>query len=102
MPTRVAFSSSLDSRVRQSAHTWTFEPRATAPLEPAIFLVGITDRGEVRYIFLQHSSGAPALDAQAAAQLPHFDFAPAETPIVWSIATVTWGDDAYWENLKSE
>ena len=102
VPTRVTFSTALAARARESAQPWGFSPRATAPLEPATFLIGITDRGEVRYVFLQRTSGDPALDAQAAAQLPHFDFAPAEIPIVWSFATVMWGDDAYGANLKSE
>ena len=102
VPTRVTFPTALAARARQSAQPWNFNPRATTPLEPATFLIGITDRGEVRYVFLQHTSGDPALDAQAAAQLPHFDFQSAEAPIVWGIATVAWGDDAYGENLKSE
>ena len=97
VPTRVTFPTALAARARQSAQPWNFNPRTTTPLEPATFLIGVTDRGEVRYVFLQHSSGDSILDAQAAAQLPYFDFTPAEIPIAWGIATIVWGDDAYGE-----
>ena len=69
--------------------------RATAPVEPSQFLLGITDRGEVRFVFLQKSSGDPALDAGAAASLTGAAFAPDAAPITWAHATITWGDDAY-------
>jgi outer membrane biosynthesis protein TonB len=94
-PTHVAFTPILAARAPKDAPPWRLSPRATAPLEPTIFLLGITSRGEVRYVFLQHSSGDPALDRQAAAHLPRFDFAGAESPIAWGMATVSWGDDAY-------
>ena len=102
VPTRLAFSSALTARAPSEMPAWNFTRRAASPLEPAAFLIGITDRGEVRYVFQQRSSGDPALDAQAAAQLPRLAFRPAETPVAWGIATITWGDDAYGENLKSE
>ena len=102
VPTRITFSRDLAARAPRAEPAWSFDPRATAPLESATYLIGVTDRGEVRYVFLQHSSGEPALDAQIAAQLPRLDFQPAETPIAWGMATVAWGDDAYRENLKPE
>ena len=102
VPTRITFSRDLARRAPTAESAWNFDPRATAPLESATYLIGITDRGEVRYVFLQHSSGEPALDAQIAAQLSRLDFPPAESPIAWGMATVAWGDDAYRGNLKSE
>ena len=101
VPTRIEFSAALTARAPAEMAAWNFTPRASSPLEPASFLIGITDRGEVRYIFQQHSSGDPKLDAQAAAQIPRLDFQSAENPIVWGIATVTWGDDAYSPNPQS-
>ena len=101
VPTRVGFSSALARRAPSSHRAWTFAPRAAAPLESAAFLIGVTDRGEIRYVFQQRSSGDPAIDAQAAAFLPHFDFRPAESTIEWGIATITWGDDAYGEKPAS-
>lgn len=102
VPTRIGFSATLAARAPSTPTAWSFSSRAANPLEPAAFLIGVTDRGEVRYVFQQRSSGEPALDAQAAAQLPKIDFRPAEAPITWGVATVTWGDDAYAVNLKSE
>ena len=102
VPTRLTFSASLAARVPAEIPAWNFTPRAPAPLEPATFLLGLNAQGEIRYLFQQNSSGDPKLDAQAAAQLPKLPFQPAENPIVWGLATVTWGDDAYGENLKSE
>jgi hypothetical protein len=99
--TRLSFSPELQARAPHSPPQMTFEKRGTAPLKPAKFLVGVTDRGEVRFVFLQHPSGDPALDQQAAAQLPQIDFAHATAPITWGFATVSWGDDAYGENPQS-
>lgn len=101
-PTRVSFSPQLQARAPQSPPRMTFEKRGAAPLEPAKFLIGVTDRGEVRFVFLQRPSGDPALDQQAANQLPQFDFAHGSAPITWGFATVSWGDDAYGENPKSD
>ncbi len=100
-PTRVTFSQALAKRAPKTEPAWSFDPRATVPLESAAWLIGVTDRGEVRYVFLQHSSGDSALDKQIAAQLPRLDFQPAESPITWGIATAAWGDDAYAANPKS-
>ena len=102
VPTRVEFSTALVTRAPSEMPAWAFTRRAANPLEPAVFLIGITDRGEVRYVFPQRSSGDPNLDAQAAAQLPRADFRRADALITWGMATITWGDDAYLENPKSE
>lgn len=102
VPTRIEFSAALSARAPSEIPPWTFTQKAATPLEPAAFLIGITDRGEPRYIFQQRSSGDPQLDAQAAAQLPRIDFQHSDAPITWGIATITWGDDAYAENQKSE
>lgn len=93
-PTRVTFSADLTPRLRTDG-ALTFTKKSTTPLEPAQFLVGITDRGEVRFAVLQHPSGNDALDAEAADQLTRLQLAPAETPIVWSTATIHWSADAY-------
>ena len=100
-PTRVTFSPALAGRAPKTECAWSFDARATAPLESATYLIGVTDRGEVRFVFLQHSSGESALDAQIAAQLPKLVFQPAETRIAWGTAIVVWGDDAYGANPQS-
>ena len=74
--------------------------RTAGPVEPTRHLIGVTGRGEVRFVFLQNSSGNAALDDAAAAHLQTLVFAPGDSPITWATATVTWGDDAYAENPK--
>jgi len=80
-------------------------PRITAKrapnLRPTIFLVGISDRGEVRYCFLldpnggDPSSGDHDMDKQAEALLREHGFSHSETPLEWGFATFTWGAEAY-------
>lgn len=94
-PTRTVFSEALQGRAPKQEASWQLDPPASAPLEPATFLIGVSDRGEVRYVFLQRSSGNAAVDRQTAAQLPHLDFAEGSEPVTWGLATITWGDDAY-------
>jgi hypothetical protein len=108
-PTRVRFSAALAGRAPHDATGWTFPARATELLEEAIFLIGVSDRGEVRYVFLQRSSRESsartqewaAFDRLAAAQLSRLEFQRSETPIAWGMATVAWGDDAYTANPQS-
>ena len=64
-------------------------------LQPARFLLGVSDRGEVRYVFLQDSSGDKALDADATAMLQQLSFRPSATPLSWGFATFYWGSAAY-------
>lgn len=100
-PTSVRFAAALASRVPEPLPPLVLKVRATAPIEPASYLVGVNNRGAVRFVFLQNSCGQPALDEQAAAHLQTLAFAPNDAPITWASATVTWGDDAYGENPKS-
>ena len=73
----------------------SFPSPSTDALQPSRFLIGVSDRGEVRYVFLQESSGDPAFDSLAAAHLQQLGFAPNESPIAWGFALFSWGDDAY-------
>ena len=93
-PTQVTFSTELAARTRGPI---VFAPRTRAaePLEPTQFLVGVSDRGEVRFTILQRSSGNPRLDAEAAAQLARVQLEPAPEPITWTRATIQWSADAY-------
>ena len=100
-PATVRFSAALASRAPSPLPPLVLKTRAAAPVETTSHLIGVNDRGEVRFLFLQNSCGQPALDAQAAAHLQALAFAPNDAPITWATATVTWGDDAYRENPKS-
>lgn len=96
-PTTIAFAEPLARRAPATPPPLVPQTRANEPIEPARFLIGVTARGEVRFAFLQDSSGQPALDEQAAAHLQRLVFAPDEAPITWASATVIWGAEAYGE-----
>lgn len=100
-PTAVSFSATLANRAPSPLPQLVPKTRATEPAEPTRYLIGVTDRGAVRFVFLQSSSGHPALDEQAAAHLQRLVFTPSDTPVTWAEAIVAWGDDAYGENPKS-
>ena len=69
--------------------------RAAQPLQPLQALIGVDDRGGVKFTFLQRSSGEPAIDAEALAQLGEISFAPGGPAISWEVATVDFGAEAY-------
>ena len=94
-PTAVVFSSALAGRAPAPLPPLILKTHTAEPVEPTRQLIGVTDRGEVRFVFLQSSSGNPALDEQAAAHLETLAFAAADAPITWAIATIAWGDDTY-------
>jgi hypothetical protein len=95
-PTNIHFADALTSRAPSPLPSFAWKHHSVAPLEASRFLIAVTDRGEVRFLFLQGpSSGNTALDEQAAAYLQALTFKPANQPIVWGTATVTWGDDVY-------
>ena len=100
-PTGVTFSGALRARTLTQPAAFTWRRHAAEPAEPFRALIGVNDRGEVRFAIPQQSSGQPALDAQALAQLQTLTFDRAGEPITWGTATVTFGAEAY-ENPKSE
>jgi hypothetical protein len=67
----------------------------TGELQPASFMLAVSDRGEVRYVFLQDSSGDKSLDADATAMLRQVHFRPSAAPLTWGFATFHWGSAAY-------
>ncbi len=93
-PTALLFSSNLSRRSVRLAPPIAFS-NAKLPLDSARFLLGVTDGGEVRYVFLQHSSGDSRLDADAARHLGTLAFEPGHDSITWGFATLAWGQDAY-------
>jgi len=94
-PTSVSFYGPLASRPLKEAPTLSFPSPSAVPLQPSRFLIGVSDRGEVRYIFLQESSGDPEFDSLATARLQQLSFAVNESPVAWGFALFSWGDDAY-------
>ena len=93
--TRLLFSPTLQARTPRGGEDWKWEPRAKLPLEPAVFLLGVAATGEVRFHFLQRSSGDNTLDEQVSQHVPTLSFAADSAPISWGLVKVLWGDDAY-------
>lgn len=95
LATHVTFSPALATRPMQRQPAFAPPTNTSSPVEPSRFLIGVTDRGEVRFLFLQKSSGNPALDAEATRALAAATFSQNDTPITWSHASVEWGDEAF-------
>jgi hypothetical protein len=73
----------------------TIAARSAESLEPAAFLIGVTDRGEIRFVIPQQSSGSPAMDAAASQALSRIKLQPTQSPITWATATIEWGADTF-------
>jgi hypothetical protein len=65
------------------------------PLQPARYLLGVSDRGEVQYVFIQDSSGDKTLDACAGRFLEQIRFRASSGPLRWGFATFHWGSAVY-------
>lgn len=101
-PTAVSFYGPLASRPLEKAGALSFPSPSTVPLQPSRFLIEVSDRGEVRCIFLQESSGDPAFDSLAAAHLQQMSFAVNESQVAWGFALFSWGDDAYGARISPD
>lgn len=99
--TSLAFSEGLQARDAETEKApLTITTKSSVNLRSSVFLVGIGDRGDVRYCFLQASSDGPSsgdqeIDKQAEALLRQHSFTHSETPLEWGFATFTWGAEAY-------
>jgi hypothetical protein len=94
------FSPELDSLLAPQIPELKFSSEGREAPQSARFLVAVNDKGEVRYCFLQISSGDAALDEQArqylaATRFPAFRNSPtiAAGQLVWGAATIEWGND---------
>lgn len=97
--TSVQFSESADALGVPAVPGFTFQAsRIDAPAN-ARFRVAIDASGAMRFCFLIESSGDPALDEQGRRFLQFCRFAPNENvpsderALVWSVATILWGND---------
>ena len=93
--TKLSFGGALTARPIAKEPLFVIVPKSSVPLEPAEFLLGVSDTGDVRYSFLQSSCGVPALDVAVAEHLGRISFEAGEGEIAWGMARVSWGDDAY-------
>ena len=94
--TALSFSEALRARDAAPDAPLPIEAKSGVNLRPTVFLVGVDDRGEVRYCFLQEGSGDETLiDRQAEAALRQHRFSRSETPLEWGFATFIWGAEAH-------
>jgi hypothetical protein len=94
----VAFSESLRKRDAAPQPEIVFAGKSSTSLKPAKFLVGIDDRGAVRFAFLQEEgSGDTDIDKEAEEQLDllRFKSTEANAPLNWGFVTFTCGADAF-------
>ena len=99
-PTAIVFSKETNLLGTVQNPPMQFSASTREPPQSANFRIGVTDRGVVRYCFLQGSSGDTALDEQARAYLMLCRFAGTKNfgereldHISWAIATIEWGND---------
>jgi len=98
--TMIRFSPELDSLIPPQTPELKFSASGREAPEAARFLIGVNEKGEVRYCFLQSSSGDAALNEQARKYLALTRFPairnspPSTLPfLTWGTATVEWGND---------
>ena len=91
------FSESLRGRDAAPGAPLGLEARSSANLHRSVFLTAVSDRGEVRYCFLQEQSGDPAMDSQAEHLLRDHPFTHADggPALEWGYSVFTWGAEAY-------
>jgi hypothetical protein len=95
----IRFSPELDSLITPQTPELKFSPSGREAPDAARFLVAVNEKGEVRYCFLQSSSGDAALDKQAQKYLaltrfPAIRNSPSSpASLTWGIATLEWGND---------
>ncbi len=98
--TTITLSGALASRYLVNRSSLTPPALAEEPVSSTVFLIGVDERGEVRYSFLQPPVGnpeqaSPKLDAWAADEISSIVFAPSEDPITWDFLTFHWGSEVY-------
>ena len=92
-PTRINFSEEISARGPAQIPTTQFKTSNKDAPQIAQFRIAIGRDGEVRFSFLQSSSGDAALDEQARHQLSQCRFPPADKDLTWGTATFDWGND---------
>lgn len=95
--TTLSFSEALRPRDAATDTPLQLAVKVEGAHQPSVFLIGIDDRGELRYTFLQSSSGHRQLDQEAEKQLHdhpfHHDESAQAPAITWGFVTFTWGAD---------
>jgi hypothetical protein len=99
-PTTLRFSSELEALGPVQGSEMKFTSPSRESPAAAQFQLAVNENGEVRYCFMENSSGDATLDEQARKYLALSRFSPIQNPkskiqndLVWGLATVEWGND---------
>ena len=100
VPTVIEFSSELESLIAAQTPELKFNASSREAPQASRFRVAVNETGDLRYCFLETSSGDAALDEQArkylaASRFPAVRNSPAAavSPLIWGTATIEWGND---------
>jgi hypothetical protein len=99
-PTAMRFSAELETVGTVQVPKMKFSASGHETPQTTRFRIGVGEKGDVRYCFLENSSGDAALDEQARKYLALSRFQPINNPqsevanaLVWGTATIEWGSD---------
>jgi hypothetical protein len=94
--TTISFSDEVSTFGARQAPEMRFTRSIKDSPQAAEFRIAISRSGDVRYCFLQTSSGDGALDTQAQQYLANFRFTGATRKtddLIWTTAVIIWGSD---------
>ncbi|MDQ6911820.1 MAG: hypothetical protein M3128_02980 [Verrucomicrobiota bacterium] len=92
-PTSIRFSEEISARGPGQIPSLQFKSSSKDAPQAAQFRIALGRFGNVRYCFLQNSSGDAALDEQARHQLLLSRFPTGDADLIWGTATFDWGND---------
>lgn len=93
MPTELVFHDPLSARF-SGDKPLQLEIKSEKSLETVQLLAGVTAEGEVRFCFIQVSSGVREMDEVAVRLVSTVRLKSAAAPVTWATVTVRWGSDA--------
>lgn len=93
----LTLSKSLQARDAAPGEAVVPGSKSSLSLQPTTFLIGISDRGELRYCFLQNGSGDSVIDQEGEKVLRQHAFKRTDSPNLteWGFATFVWGAEAF-------
>ncbi len=91
--TEITFRSPLASRAPRDI-TLKLEATSSQSLSTVELLVGVGSEGDVRFSFVQESSGVSEMDAEAVRLVSGIRLSPSQELVTWGTVTVRWGVDA--------
>ncbi len=117
-PTRLVFSPELADRVPEELPPLTVNAKVDTAVDVPEFLIGVTDRGEIRFVFPQRPSADPGLvpisadpdlmadsktlDSEASDQLSRIKLKPGTPELAWGRVRIEWGPEIYQEKAPDD